>query len=589
MNDLALVVAFGGKWGSGHYHRGRALAASLGVVEENFLVLTHGDRKLAFGRPFHSLAGIAEFISGRPIQTVILDKRESDKNFLLELKRNDLRLICLDARGHERRLADYLINALPSLDREGDQNLFGPAYLPAEKRMRRSGPPRHQMALFFGDRDQRKLTRYCLEHLHVIISSLELKKPPMIHVFMGEGNTSVYLSSLRKQIAELSFLDIRLHPQGESFFRHASQSRLLICHFGLSAIYALGASIPVMTLNPTRYHQALSEKHFPDLNLGYRHFEKPIPSYTILLQNSKAISQRMEVGKRGKRLTEMIAAAHQSSLFISRQPGDEIIHRRADGNFRIHRNSAGLVSLDKVFPDGLVEKSSTALYSKNYFFQEYQRAYGRTYRQDRKHIYTLADARLRLIGSLKSFGALLDIGAALGYFLDRARDRGYVTEGVEMSSYACTEAGQRHRMHQGDFTNLSLKKKYDIITLWYVIEHLKDIERASAKLAEMQKPGGVLALSTPNGTGFSARFDRRRFFSTSPVDHYYVFNPRSLGKILRPYGYRCKLFRSTGIHYERFARSFPQMSKWLSPRVYTRLAERFCLGDTFEMYFVKVN
>ena len=46
------------------------------------------------------------------------------------------------------------------------------------------------------------------------------------------------------------------------------------------------------------------------------------------------------------------------------------------------------------------------------YLEEYKKSYGRTYVQDKKNIYRLADARLAIIRRYLKGGTLLDIGAA---------------------------------------------------------------------------------------------------------------------------------------------------------------------------------
>ena len=73
----------------------------------------------------------------------------------------------------------------------------------------------------------------------------------------------------------------------------------------------------------------------------------------------------------------------------------------------------------------------------------------------------------------KEGGNLLDIGCSTGLFLDAA-SRHFNVEGIEVSGWARRLAGQRHKVYSRALSELSLGKRYDVITLFGVIEHFED-------------------------------------------------------------------------------------------------------------------
>ena len=126
--------------------------------------------------------------------------------------------------------------------------------------------------------------------------------------------------------------------------------------------------------------------------------------------------------------------------------------------------------------------------------------------------------------------------------------------------------------------------------MWYVIEHLVDLHRVLRLARELLVDGGVLAFSTPNGTGISARRSLRRFLEQSPGDHYTVWSPRSAREVLRRHGFRIRRTRVTGHHPERFP--FAGGRGWWGRayRVHAGVASRLLrLGDTFEVYATAVE
>ena len=127
------------------------------------------------------------------------------------------------------------------------------------------------------------------------------------------------------------------------------------------------------------------------------------------------------------------------------------------------------------------------------------------------------------------------------------------------------------------------ERSWDVVTLWYVIEHFKELDATLALLSRLVRPGGVLAMSSPNAAGISSRRDPRRFHEASPADHYTLLTPASVRRILTRHGFTIDTFRSTGLHRDRF----PAPARALWPLV-APAAGALLLGDTFEIYARRV-
>ena len=134
---------------------------------------------------------------------------------------------------------------------------------------------------------------------------------------------------------------------------------------------------------------------------------------------------------------------------------------------------------------------------------------------------------------------------------------------------------------------------FSVVTMWYVIEHFQDLPAVLARVGELLVRGGVFAFSTPNASGISARKNFREFLSRSPRDHFTLWEPEKVGKLLQAYGFRLKKLRITGHHPERF----PVLGKFTAGtgsgskflyRLILMISLLFGLGDTFEAYTVKI-
>jgi 2-polyprenyl-3-methyl-5-hydroxy-6-metoxy-1,4-benzoquinol methylase len=231
------------------------------------------------------------------------------------------------------------------------------------------------------------------------------------------------------------------------------------------------------------------------------------------------------------------------------------------------------------------------VYGKNYFFDDYKKQYGKTYLEDFPHIREMASLRLRTIKTLLGPGAfkkkirLLDIGCAYGPFLAQARDEGFDCLGMDPSDDAVRYVKDSLGIPavQGFFPETSPPGGgFDVITLWYVIEHLGETGRALDALESLLNPGGILALSTPSLSGVTGRFRRRLFLERSPQDHWIIWQPSMMKKLLASHGMILEKIIVNGHHPERF----PLIGKcpgWILRFVKT-ISVLFGLGDGFEAY-----
>lgn len=113
---------------------------------------------------------------------------------------------------------------------------------------------------------------------------------------------------------------------------------------------------------------------------------------------------------------------------------------------------------------------------------------------------------LRAIDTIESQGSsrgkLLDIGCGFGFFLELARKRGWSVYGVEPCAHARSYALSRGINVDSEnlFTRAYEDEMFDVITLFYVLEHLTDPMRYLREVNRILKPGGLLLLRLPHTT-----------------------------------------------------------------------------------------
>jgi len=109
----------------------------------------------------------------------------------------------------------------------------------------------------------------------------------------------------------------------------------------------------------------------------------------------------------------------------------------------------------------------------------------------------LSKAKSRIKGNEKP--VLLDVGAAMGTTMDIAKELGFQTKGVEISTMLANKAKEKgHEVFNCNISEISSSEKFDVITMFDIIEHLDNPKEVLLNLKKMLKPKGEIIVYTPN-------------------------------------------------------------------------------------------
>jgi SAM-dependent methyltransferase len=142
--------------------------------------------------------------------------------------------------------------------------------------------------------------------------------------------------------------------------------------------------------------------------------------------------------------------------------------------------------------------------------------------------------------------SLLDIGCGSGTFLHLARRYGMVPHGMDVSARAVAEARAQYGLpvRQGIIGSDVWKgREFDVITMFHVLEHLPDPDRALAFAGELLRPGGSLILQVPNSASLQARVFGARWYGLDVPRHVINFTPESIALLLRRAGFSASVIR----------------------------------------------
>jgi spore coat polysaccharide biosynthesis predicted glycosyltransferase SpsG/2-polyprenyl-3-methyl-5-hydroxy-6-metoxy-1,4-benzoquinol methylase len=588
MKDTAIISTVGGgNHGLGHIQRSLWLAELVGKEFglNSSLIVNRDPQVLSFlnekNISYQAVANPEEerkLLQENPhCAILIVDKRDTDTGIYSNLP---CLTIGIDNYGTDSRYFDFLISPLPHAQEE-EANFSGLKYLllPAEfwkyRRHRMVKKP-EKILISFGGSDPADLS-------YLMVRVLErMKEAPEADLVLGP----LYRGRLKemKDIPE----NIKIHGPQETLYPLMDGSDLIITSFGITAYEASILGIPVFTVNPTDYHQNLSGRSgFPgikgDIKAGELIREKlekfAAAPFLTSLERPSAENLNLKI------LLKKILQRKKRSCPVCGEADSRVMRRSGfDNHFLCER--------DSVFFHN-PEYTADISYSSNYFLDDYKKQYGKTYEEDRENIDRLNTPRLEIIRKYAPkrdrMLNLLEVGCAMGFFMDMARQTGeFDAEGVEISAYAANYAKHKLglKVHQKNFLEMDFSRPhYDVVAMWYYLEHNREMEKLVELVRKALKPGGILALSTPNADGISARKDRKGYATRIPRDHYVEFSPLGMNRFMQARGFVPLYVRTTGIHPKRWIK---QPYGWVD-KVLAWWMGRKKMGDTFEAYFQKVK
>lgn len=206
-----------------------------------------------------------------------------------------------------------------------------------------------------------------------------------------------------------------------------------------------------------------------------------------------------------------------------------------------------------------------SLYDDDYFEQDYDSCLSEaSYFDSFPRLMVRYGELLDRIETLAPCGELFEVGAAGGYFLQAARERGWKVRGVEI-----TEAGTRHArdelgldVEQAAFPAPGIRlPAVDVVYMGHVLEHMASPAAAIEATRAMVRPDGLLVVEVPTYIdspwfrGLRRMLPALRALGVEPGGllralkfpapgetlapyHLYEFRRRTLDRLLERFGYR---------------------------------------------------
>jgi len=176
----------------------------------------------------------------------------------------------------------------------------------------------------------------------------------------------------------------------------------------------------------------------------------------------------------------------------------------------------------------------------------------RSYENDKPHHLYYFEKKIKLINKFISRGKILDVGCALGFFLEEANKAGFNPYGLDVSEYAVKYALKKFpskvfckALEDSNFKNGS----FNVITFFQTIEHLEDPLKTLMSANKLLSRGGILVIACPNHDSILRKIMGRHWFEYKPEEHLNYFDKRSLNSLLGKTGFKLICMESDMFFY----------------------------------------
>lgn len=165
---------------------------------------------------------------------------------------------------------------------------------------------------------------------------------------------------------------------------------------------------------------------------------------------------------------------------------------------------------------------------------------------------------LSAVSKYKKSGKILDVGCGSGFFLDIAKEKKWNTTGIELGiSDAQIATSHGHTIFTDRIEDMSLKEKFDAITLWDVFEHIVEGRPYLKRLSKLLTKDGVIFMQIPNSGSLAARIMREECNMFHTLGHVSLYNPDTIKLMAEKSGFKI-------VHMETVIHELAVLENYLS-------------------------
>lgn len=163
------------------------------------------------------------------------------------------------------------------------------------------------------------------------------------------------------------------------------------------------------------------------------------------------------------------------------------------------------------------------------------------YHYARKWALNFKRKKIQKLSSKIAHKRILDVGSGSGYFINHMKTNGFDVTGVEISDTArelCKKNFDIETLAPNDFLSQKSEPKYDIITMWHVLEHVYQYDAYFERYREQLTGDGHLIIAVPNHTCFEEGYYKEYWCAYDVPRHIWHFEPKTFEKFAERHGFR---------------------------------------------------
>ena len=132
-------------------------------------------------------------------------------------------------------------------------------------------------------------------------------------------------------------------------------------------------------------------------------------------------------------------------------------------------------------------------------------------------------------------GHILEVGAGTGAFAHSMSKKGWKVTALEPDETSRQIALENYDLNLLPIEDLFQLEpaKYEVITLWHVLEHVHDLNAYMKTFNNLLKPNGRLIIAVPNYTSYDAVFYKKYWAAYDVPRHLYHFSPLSMHYLVK--------------------------------------------------------
>jgi SAM-dependent methyltransferase len=137
----------------------------------------------------------------------------------------------------------------------------------------------------------------------------------------------------------------------------------------------------------------------------------------------------------------------------------------------------------------------------------------------------ISKERIERLTRFQQGGKLLDVGCSMGFLVKAASDIGFDAIGIDLSEQTLAEGREKFEVDlmRSTLNDLPTDQKYDVITCYNTIEHLRDPEGLLKDMVNRLSPLGIVVIGTHDIESGSHQRERRLWKHIMPTEHLYYF------------------------------------------------------------------